>query len=50
MPTLHRVLLYTLFDNKNKYLVQRISVAVQRGDAASVLGSLGNQPSVFGDL
>ena len=36
---------YTLEPNAYKrYLVQRISVAVQRGNAASVLGSLGSQP------
>ena len=33
----------TLEDNAYQYLVQRISVTVQRGNAASVLGSLGDQ-------
>ena len=45
-----RVRRATLEPNAYKYLVQRISVAVQRGNAASVLGSLGSQPSVLGDL
>ena len=30
--------------------MQRIAVAVQRGNAASVLGSLGSQPGGFGGL
>ena len=33
----------TLEDKAHQYLVQRISVAVQRGNAASVLGSMGDQ-------
>ena len=45
-----RVRRATLEPNANEYLVQRISEAVLRGNAASVLGSLGSQPSVFGDL
>ena len=45
-----RVRRATLEPNAYQYLVQRISVAVQRGNAASVLGSLGSQPSVLGDL
>ena len=40
----------TLEPNAYEYLVQRISVAVQRSKAASVLRSLGSQPSVLGDL
>ena len=40
----------TLEPNAYEYLVQKFSVAVQRGNAASVLGSLGSQPSVLGDL
>ena len=45
-----RVRRATLEPNAYQYLVQRISVVVQRGNAASVLGSLGSQPSVLGDL
>ena len=40
-----RVRRATFEPNAYQYLVQRISVAVQRGNATSVLGSLGSQPS-----
>ena len=36
--------------NTYQYLVQRIAMAVQRGNAASVLGSLGSRPEGLGDL
>ena len=45
-----RVKTATLEDNAYQYLVQRISVAVQRGNAASVLGSLGDQSCGLGDF
>ena len=35
----------TLEENSHQYLVQRIAIAVQRGNGASVLGSLGSQNS-----
>ena len=38
-----RIRRMTLEDNAYQYLVQRISATVQHGNAASVLGSLGNQ-------
>ena len=38
-----RIRKVTLADNVYQYLVQRISVAVQHGNAALVLGSLGDQ-------
>ena len=41
----HRVRRATLEENSHQYLVQRITIAVQRGNAASVLGSLGSQNS-----
>ena len=41
----------TLEPNAYQYLVQRISVAVQRGNAASVLGSVtGQSAQCFGGL
>ena len=40
-----RVRRVTLEENSHQYLVQRIAIAVQRGNAASVLGSLGSQTS-----
>ena len=45
-----RVKKATLEDNAYQYLVQRISVAVQRGNAASFLGSLGDQSCGLGDF
>ena len=36
--------------NTYQYLVQRIAMAVQRGNVASVLGSLGSRPEGLGDL
>ena len=36
--------------NTYQYLVQRIAMAVQRGNAASVLGSLGSRPEGLGDV
>ena len=47
---MRRVTRATLEPNAYQYLVHRISVAVQQGNAASVLGSLGSQPSVLGDF
>ena len=38
-----RVKRATQEENANEYLTQRIAVAVQRGNAASVLGTTGNQ-------
>ena len=40
-----RVRRATLEENSHQYLVQRIAIAVQWGNAASVLGSLGSQNS-----
>ena len=45
-----RVMRATDEANAYQYLVQRIAMAVQRGNAASVLGSLGSQPGGLGDL
>ena len=36
--------------NTYQYLVQRIAMAVQRGNAASVLGLPGSRPGGLGDL
>ena len=45
-----RVRRATLEPNAYQYLVQRISLAVQQGNATSVLGSLGRSAQCFGGL